>query len=362
MKSPSQRGGPPAQYRRPYPWRPSVIWGKSLLGRVAHVHLTRGTVLIGGLLLLIAVVASFPPNPAQGDDSPVSAEASRARHRILKLSVMTWNVHQPDDKDQEIADVIFRAVGQESGRLGIAALQEMCFKNIAEVVVPPGRLAPRSGRDWSFWDSYWGEFRDLDDKCVNGNALVVSREQPHTVVPIERGPDRNEIPIKRKAFEVQDPADCRNRGAPEKNAECRNYVRVDVVLRGARIRVYSTHMDDDNEPVRAQQIRELFNDIREEGAPRIPRIVMGDFNVSRNNLALVEAMRAERFRDVLDTLDEDAPRGTVGAGPCPAPGDRRVDFILVRRLSIQSARVQPLSDDQNPSDHCPVVANLRIRI
>lgn len=297
-----------------------------------------------GTCLLITMMTSLPPTSAEGDDTAVSA--SRARRRLLKLTAVTWNTFQQGEDDQQIADVLYRTAGKENGRLGIVGLQEMCFKDINDVVETTNRLEEQSGRDWSFWDSRpWGDLRR--GACENGNALIVSREQPHTSVEN----------IVRRPYPTQDEENCPRLHDPNNNDECRSYVRVDLVLRGARIRVYSTHLDNDKASIRAQQVKELVEDIREEKAPRIPRIVMGDFNARPDDAALDPMY--DLFRDVLGRRNN-TPTG--GAGPCPALSGNRIDFVFVRRLGVQTANVQPLADDDNPSDHCPVVAHLRIRI
>jgi endonuclease/exonuclease/phosphatase family metal-dependent hydrolase len=61
------------------------------------------------------------------------------------------------------------------------------------------------------------------------------------------------------------------------------------------------------------------------------------------------------FRDVLGRRDGTA---TSNAGGCPT-GGRRLDYIFVSGgLSVRNARVPRLSDEANPSDHCPVIADL----
>jgi hypothetical protein len=49
---------------------------------------------------------------------------------------------------------------------------------------------------------------------------------------------------------------------------------------------------------------------------------------------------------------------TSTAGPCPTR-DRRIDYIFVSPgISVRNARVPRMSDEANPSDHCPVIADL----
>lgn len=62
------------------------------------------------------------------------------------------------------------------------------------------------------------------------------------------------------------------------------------------------------------------------------------------------------IRDVLGRRDGTP---TSSAGGCPSGG--RLDDILVSPgISWRNARVPRLSDEQNPSDHCPAIADLTV--
>ena len=117
--------------------------------------------------------------------------------------------------------------------------------------------------------------------------------------------------------------------------------------------------------VKGRQIRELVSGIRAEGV-RMPRIVMGDFNVSPGDIdpttdePVLKPMR-RLFRDVLGRRSRTVATSNAEGRPCPTGTDNtRLDYIFVRHLRVEAALVPKMSDAKNESDHCPVVARLLV--
>ncbi|MGH2731385.1 MAG: endonuclease/exonuclease/phosphatase family protein [Actinomycetota bacterium] len=327
-----------------------------LLGRHAHQlpgashpiaeNFSRKTRLFTGTCIVIGLLTSSYPLAAIADEA--SEETVRnTRRRSVPLSVMTWNTYEKDENNKEIADIVYRAVGDERGIVGVTGFQEMCFDELDDV---ERIVEGRSGKEWSSEDSRpYGDYREdwlgpFDPTCDNGNAILAAR--PETLLG----------PVDRNSFSAQDSKECEDSGKPKENGECRSYVRLDVKVGGVWVRTYSTHLTHKSDTVRAAQIRELTNDIRAERFQG-PRVVMGDFNASPRSSVLDPMYHL--FTDVLGRGDNTP---TDDAGPCPSRG-KRIDFIFVSKpIQVRQAYVPRLSDDDNPSDHCPVVAKLRIRV
>jgi endonuclease/exonuclease/phosphatase family metal-dependent hydrolase len=264
--------------------------------------------------------------------------AGIARRARLELNAETWNVHERLSNDQEIADILAAGVGRSEGDLKVIGLQEMCFDQINDVVESSGRLEDKTGRDWSWEDSRPYE-NDPIVRCKNGNVVLAS-------VPDSLISNRYQA-----RFTAQEQNECKDSVTEE--TECRSYVRFDVTYGPRTIRVYSVHIGGPSS-VKASQIKELAAAIRAEKL-RLPRVVMGDFNVRPGDPSL-KPMR-KLFRDVLGRRT--TPTGT--AGPCPTDdAGNRIDYIFIRGIRKQSAFVPRLTDEENVSDHCPIVARLSV--
>lgn len=279
-----------------------------------------------------------PPTGRRGRASAqAAAPATATRRRApLRIPVIDWNVHERLSNDQQIADILFEAVGAGSGDLKLAGLQEMCFNQINDVVESDNRLEDKTGRDWS-WETSdpWGDRRK--PWCMDGNVVLAS-------VPVASISNES-----RRPFTAQKDDECPN--LSDDDDECRSYVRMDVSFAGRKVRVYSTHIATSG-PEQALQIAQLAREIRQEREV-IPRVLMGDFNVAPTSTALKPIRRL--FRDVLGL--KNTPTANAAGDDCPSSGNR-IDYVFVRHIRKEKAYVPVMSDDKNVSDHCPVVAKL----
>lgn len=127
-----------------------------------------------------------------------------------------------------------------------------------------------------------------------------------------------------------------------------------VQVRGARVHVYSTHLDYRPDPaVRATQVAETVDILAEDGE-HATQVLLGDFN------ALPDAPElAPLWTRVRDTFAV-AGSGDGSTFPAQAP-DRRIDYATVsQRVVVRSATVPGSALAREASDHRPVVADLLV--
>jgi endonuclease/exonuclease/phosphatase family metal-dependent hydrolase len=120
---------------------------------------------------------------------------------------------------------------------------------------------------------------------------------------------------------------------------------------GARVHVYTTHLDFRADPsVRATQVAETL-DLLDEDAGE-PRVLVGDFNATPDAPELAPLLSA-----LTDAWEASPGAGTGWTYPATTP-TKRIDYVTV------SADVRVVAADvpQNTaSDHLPVVVDLVVR-
>jgi endonuclease/exonuclease/phosphatase family metal-dependent hydrolase len=146
--------------------------------------------------------------------------------------------------------------------------------------------------------------------------------------------------ITRLSTLVPDPVPERTPGFPE----------VLVNVRGARVRVYDTHLDYRNDPsVRRAQVADMMAIMqREPGA----KILAGDFNAVPDAAELVPLWTGCGLSDVLTS----AGRHSTPTYPADAPR-QRIDYVTVSAgVGVRAAWVPGTT----ASDHRPVVADVTL--
>ncbi|WP_395104298.1 endonuclease/exonuclease/phosphatase family protein [Actinomadura sp. SCN-SB] len=150
--------------------------------------------------------------------------------------------------------------------------------------------------------------------------------------------------ITRLSTQVPDPRPEPAPGLPE----------VVINARGARVHVYSTHLDYRADPaVRQMQVDDTLKILAEDGRGHrsAPRVLVGDFNARPDAPEL-----APLWKTLNDAWTAREPSDGGMTYPATAPA-LRIDYIAVSRsVEVEAVHVAMVS----ASDHLPVVADLRV--
>jgi endonuclease/exonuclease/phosphatase family metal-dependent hydrolase len=130
-----------------------------------------------------------------------------------------------------------------------------------------------------------------------------------------------------------------------------------------RLAVYSVHLDHEGERARREGVKLLSDRVPD---PPTPAVVAGDFNCTpgsppyeRATADLVDAREAAPYR----YGPAETYVGFGGEAPDSEAGRRRIDYAFVRGVEVEGYGVPtPVDGDgHRPSDHRPVVVDLRVR-
>ena len=133
---------------------------------------------------------------------------------------------------------------------------------------------------------------------------------------------------------------------------------------------FNVHLDHESQPSRERSTKLLRERIESRAFPREPVIVTGDFNVGEENPAIATLTAATEGRPApfLDTFRVLHPaEKTVGTFTAFAP-DRitgeKIDYVLVEPGTevLRAAIIRTMRNNRLPSDHFPVVAQIRLRV
>jgi endonuclease/exonuclease/phosphatase family metal-dependent hydrolase len=126
---------------------------------------------------------------------------------------------------------------------------------------------------------------------------------------------------------------------------------------------FNTHFDHELQPAREKSAALLWERLQAVPA-ETPVIVVGDFNAAaQRNPAYETLVGAERLTDAWLSAAERGPLlGTFHGYAGPRPKGPRIDWILTRGpVACRRAEIITYQrDGQYPSDHFPVVAELRL--
>lgn len=129
-----------------------------------------------------------------------------------------------------------------------------------------------------------------------------------------------------------------------------------------RLIVINTHWDHESQPARLNSGKLLASRVHELSGDREPVIVMGDFNATPENPALVALMEQGDLRDTLKVAHPDEKNigtfngfGRVARGP-------KIDAVLVSpQWQVEEATIVRTQEGERfPSDHWPVTATVSL--
>lgn len=131
---------------------------------------------------------------------------------------------------------------------------------------------------------------------------------------------------------------------------------------GRQLWVYNTHFDHMGQNARLQSALLLVDSLRAVNTPQTGVVLMGDLN-SEEQQAPIVAIRS-LLQDALEASQQPpfGPRGTFNGFKFHEPVRLRIDYIFTSR-GMAVERFATLSDSRDchyPSDHLPVVADIRL--
>jgi endonuclease/exonuclease/phosphatase family metal-dependent hydrolase len=143
------------------------------------------------------------------------------------------------------------------------------------------------------------------------------------------------------------------------------WVRFRERATGREFMFWNTHLDHEVEAAR-QKAASLIRDRLASGDRAVPLILVGDFNCAAGNSRAFEiltgeaglsdawTMAASRVNEGLNTFNGFQPVRREGV---------RIDWVLLRgKAGVSRAEIVSYSEQgQNPSDHFPVVVDLRLQ-
>ncbi|MFJ7132434.1 endonuclease/exonuclease/phosphatase family protein [Streptomyces fungicidicus] len=270
--------------------------------------------------VLLATAAPATAAPATAAATPGTAAPA------VPLRVATYNIHAGAGEDQ-VFDLDRTAAAIRGLRADVIGLQEVDvhWGARSDFADEARALADRLGMRVFFAPIY-----DLDPATADGErrqygVAVLSR---HPVLAAENHE------ITRLSTQSSDPVP----------APAPGFAEVVVGVRGARVHVYTTHLDYRADPsVREAQVADMLEVL---AADRGPKVLVGDFNAEAT---------APELSPLWGKLRDAAP----AAGPTYPAAEpvKRIDLITVSPgIGVRDARTVATE----ASDHRPVVADLTI--
>jgi endonuclease/exonuclease/phosphatase family metal-dependent hydrolase len=269
-------------------------------------------------VLAAALLATAAPATAAGAGTPGD------RGRAVPLRVATYNIHAGAGQDQ-VFDLDRTAAALRDLDADVIGLQEVDVHwgarsdFVDEARALAGKLDMRV---------FFAPIYDLDPATPGGER------RQYGVAVLSRHPvlDAENHEITRLSTQTSDPVPVLTPG----------FAEVVVNVRGARVHVYSTHLDYRSDPsVREAQVADMLDVL---AADRGPKVLVGDFNAEPT---------APELAPLWTKLRDAAPGG---GGTYPAL-DRveRIDLVTVSPgVTVSGARTVA----STASDHRPVVADL----
>lgn len=139
---------------------------------------------------------------------------------------------------------------------------------------------------------------------------------------------------------------------------------------GRELHLFNTHFDHVGVVARRESARLLLRKIAEIAGPAGPVVVTGDLNAAPDSepyRELTTASAADAPPPLLDAFSASAcphhgPTSTWNGFQAIAPPGRRIDYVLVRPGVgvVRHAILSDTFDGRFPSDHLPVLAELRL--
>ncbi|HIZ37104.1 MAG TPA: endonuclease/exonuclease/phosphatase family protein [Candidatus Ruania gallistercoris] len=268
--------------------------------------------------------------------TPAAAHSPGTAPPAVELRVASYNIAAGRDADGAF-DIASTADAIERLDADVIALQEV--------------------------DVHWGERSlnlDLAEELADALDMQVDFAPIYSNDPVEEGQPRAEYGVAVLSdypivdFTNHEITRLSTQSEDAEPAPAPGFAEAVVQARGARVHVYSTHLDYRGDPtVRELQVADTLEIMAEDG-PHASQILMGDFNASPEAAELTPLWH--RLTDAY---------AAAGAGdgftfPAVAP-DRRIDYVTVSaRITVQDAFVPGDGVAATASDHRPVVADLEL--
>ncbi|AZM64074.1 MULTISPECIES: endonuclease/exonuclease/phosphatase family protein [unclassified Streptomyces] len=281
----------------------------------------RRPVRTGRLATVLAAVLFATAAPATA-----AGHTAGSRAPAVPLRVVTYNIHAGAGQDQ-VFDLDRTAAALRGLHADVIGLQEVDVHwGARSAFVDEARALARTLRMRVFFAPVYDlEPADQGGERRQFGVAVLSR---HPVLHAENHE------ITRLSTQTPDPVPAPGPG----------FAEVVVGVRGARVHVYSTHLDYRADPsVRAAQVADMLAVL---AADRGPRVLVGDFNAEATAPELAPLWR---------TLRDAAPDGGA-TYPADVPV-KRIDLVTVSPdITVAGARTVAT----RASDHRPVVADLKV--
>ena len=266
----------------------------------------------------------------------VPATAASGHPPAMEIRVASYNIAAGRDADGTF-DIDSTAAAIEDIDADVIALQEV--------------------------DVHWGERSlnlDLAEELADALDMWVDFAPIYSNDPVEEGGPRVEFGVAvLSSFPIVDFTNheitrLSTQSEDPEPAPAPGFAEAVIQARGARVHVYSTHLDYRGDPtVRELQVADTLEILAEDG-PHARQVLMGDFN------ATPQAPELAPLWDVLTDAHADAGEGDGFTFPADVP-DRRIDFVAVSEdVTVQHAFVPAGGVAAISSDHRPVVADLEL--
>ena len=130
-----------------------------------------------------------------------------------------------------------------------------------------------------------------------------------------------------------------------------------------KVWIVNTHLDHVGQESRVNSMKLIEEHIKSVNTQKYPVIIMGDLNVEPDN-ELITNLK-QNFIDTKEVSKlKFGPSGTFNGFKFSEPITRRIDYIFVSKsLQLKVKKYAVLSDSKDlkyPSDHLPVIAQLRL--
>lgn len=130
-----------------------------------------------------------------------------------------------------------------------------------------------------------------------------------------------------------------------------------------KVWIVNTHLDHIGQESRVNSMKLIEEHIKSVNTQKYPVIIMGDLNVETDN-ELISNLK-QNFTDTKEVSKlKFGPSGTFNGFKFSEPVTRRIDYIFVSKSpQVKVEKYAVLSDSKDlkyPSDHLPVIAQLRL--
>jgi endonuclease/exonuclease/phosphatase family metal-dependent hydrolase len=291
-------------------------------------------------VLCLSAVLAPAPVPAQAPSQPAAQPPAQAPER-QPLTVMSFNIRYGTANDGENRwparrDLLFDVVREEAA--DVIGLQEALDTQIDEIVAAvPSYAVVGVGRD---------------DGARKGEYSAIL--------------------FKRDRFQVSDAGTFWFSDTPNVVASVSWGNRITRICTWARLvdrdgRAfwhYNVHLDHQSQPSRERSAQLLRARIDERRVPQEPVIITGDFNAGERNLAVATMTAGGAFVDTFRVKhpDEKVVGTFTGFDAAKIEGEK-IDYVFAPAGSevLRAAIVRTARAGRLPSDHFPVVAQIRLR-